>query len=145
MDSTFLGQAAYTWKMFWVRLDWTYYCWNWKLKTENWKYCSKIIFKCVNSTMGPILNFFSAWKVLWTVMNSAWTAIFSPAQWTHVRLLFTHRGKKFWKRKRPSQTHTLYASFIERISKFLYIYSNSHFMFNLFIWFIIQNKVRHNI
>ena len=26
-----------------------------KLKTENWKYCSKIIFKCVNSTVGPIL------------------------------------------------------------------------------------------
>ena len=23
---------------------------------ENWKYCSKIIFKCVNSTMGPIFN-----------------------------------------------------------------------------------------
>ena len=27
-----------------------------KLKTENWKYCSKIIFKCVNSTVGPIFN-----------------------------------------------------------------------------------------
>ena len=27
-----------------------------KLKTENWKHCSKIIFKCVNSAMGPIFN-----------------------------------------------------------------------------------------
>ena len=27
-----------------------------KLKTENWKHCSKIIFKCVNSTVGPIFN-----------------------------------------------------------------------------------------
>ena len=26
------------------------------MKTENWKYCSKIIFKCVNSTVGPIFN-----------------------------------------------------------------------------------------
>ena len=26
-----------------------------KLKTENWKHCSKIIFKCVNSIVGPIL------------------------------------------------------------------------------------------
>ena len=26
------------------------------LKTENWKYCSKIIFKCVNSTMEPVFN-----------------------------------------------------------------------------------------
>ena len=27
-----------------------------KLKTENWKHCSKIIFKCVNSTVRPIFN-----------------------------------------------------------------------------------------
>ena len=27
------------------------YCW--KLKTENWKYCNKIILKCVNSVVGP--------------------------------------------------------------------------------------------
>ena len=27
-----------------------------KLKTENWKHCSKIIFKCVNSAAGPIFN-----------------------------------------------------------------------------------------
>ena len=31
---------------------------NWKLKTENWKHCSKIIFKCVNSIVGPIFNIF---------------------------------------------------------------------------------------
>ena len=29
---------------------------NLKLKTENWKHCSKIIFKCVNSIVGPIFN-----------------------------------------------------------------------------------------
>ena len=29
---------------------------NWKLKLKIEKYCSKIIFKCVNSTMGPIFN-----------------------------------------------------------------------------------------
>ena len=28
------------------------------LKTENWKYCSKIIFKLVNSIVGPIFNIF---------------------------------------------------------------------------------------
>ena len=27
-----------------------------KLKTYCWNHCSKIIFKCVNSTMGPIFN-----------------------------------------------------------------------------------------
>ena len=34
-----------------IRLDRTYFA-----ETENWKYCSKIIFKCVNSTMRPIFN-----------------------------------------------------------------------------------------
>ena len=34
-----------------VRLDRTYFA-----ETENWKHCRKIIFKCVNSTMGPIFN-----------------------------------------------------------------------------------------
>ena len=31
---------------------------NLKLKTENWKHCSKIIFKCVNSIVDPIFNIF---------------------------------------------------------------------------------------
>ena len=34
-----------------VCLDRTYFA-----ETENWKHCSKIIFKCVNSTAGPIFN-----------------------------------------------------------------------------------------
>ena len=29
---------------------------NWKLKLKTEKYCSKIIFKCVNSTVGLIFN-----------------------------------------------------------------------------------------
>ena len=33
-------------------------------ETENWKYCSKIIFKCVNSILGPV--------------NSIWTVFLSP-------------------------------------------------------------------
>ena len=35
----------------WVRLDIIYFT-----ETENWKYCNKIIFNCVNSTMRPIFN-----------------------------------------------------------------------------------------
>ena len=36
------------------------------LKNENWKYYSKIIFKCVNSTVGPIFNIFFSWiKWMW--------------------------------------------------------------------------------
>ena len=43
-------------------------------KTENWKYCSKIIFKYVNNIVRPIFNFFSAW----TVMNSVATVLVVP-------------------------------------------------------------------
>ena len=47
-----------------VRLDTTYFA-------ENWKYCNKIIFKCVNSNVGPIFILFFFWIkwlwVLWTV------------------------------------------------------------------------------
>ena len=32
-----------------VCLDCAYFCWN-------WKHCSEIIFKCVNSAVGPIFN-----------------------------------------------------------------------------------------
>ena len=41
------------------------------LRTENWKHCSEIIFKCVNSTMRPIFNknFVEKWClwVSWTM------------------------------------------------------------------------------
>ena len=40
-----------------VRLDWAYFCWN-------WKYCNEIIFKCMNSTVG-LMN--SALWDSWTV------------------------------------------------------------------------------
>ena len=32
-----------------VRLDWAYFCWN-------WKYCNEIIFKCMNSIVGSLFN-----------------------------------------------------------------------------------------
>ena len=37
------------------------------VETENWKYCSKIIFKCVNSIMGPIFNIFKCVNSVYTV------------------------------------------------------------------------------
>ena len=42
-------------KLFWPRDVWIELILL-KLKTENWKHCSKIIFKCVNSAVGPIFN-----------------------------------------------------------------------------------------
>ena len=54
-----------------VHLDTTYL-----LKTENWKHCSKIIFKCVNSAIEPIFNESFVEKrdlwVLWTMHGTHW-------------------------------------------------------------------------
>ena len=54
-----------------VCLDRTYFT-----ETENWKNCSKIIFKCVNSIVGPIFNEKVAKKwdlwIPWTVHGTHW-------------------------------------------------------------------------
>ena len=47
-----------SWRLYRVRLDTTYFA-------ENWKYCSKIIFKCVNSIVWLIINIFFWIKWLW--------------------------------------------------------------------------------
>ena len=46
----------------------------------------------MNSIVGSIFNIFSAWIVLWTVINSASTVIFVSG--THVKLLFTREKKE---------------------------------------------------
>ena len=53
MALSFLDKKLIVDQIVWVRvcLDRTYFA-----EIENWKYCSKIIFKCVNSTVGPIFN-----------------------------------------------------------------------------------------
>ena len=67
-----------------VHLDRTYFA-----ETENWKYCSKIIFKYVNSTVRPIFNEkvvekWSLW-VSWIVYGST-VVLKSQKFW----LLFMH-------------------------------------------------------
>ena len=44
-----------------------------EIKNWNWKHYSKIIFKCMNSTMGPLLIFFNVWTVYTQYVNSAYT------------------------------------------------------------------------
>ena len=64
------------------------------LKPENKKHCNKIIFKCVNSAVGPIFNIFFWIKwllVLWTVHFVSCTV--NPCAWT-VQLLFIRAKKK---------------------------------------------------
>ena len=52
--------------------------------TENWKHCSKIIFKCVNSAMRPIFNESFTEKrglwVPWTVHRTHWKSMKHSSQ-----------------------------------------------------------------
>ena len=77
--------------LFRVCLDTTYF-------TEKWKYCSKIIFKCVNSAMGPIFNESFVEKrnfwVPWTVHETQWKALKCASQWKKKHeTLDTRRGR----------------------------------------------------
>ena len=55
-----------------MRLDTTYFA-------ENWKYCSKIIFKCVNNAVRPIFNENFTEKIClwvpWTVHGIHWKSM----------------------------------------------------------------------
>ena len=90
-----------------------------KLKIENWKQRSKIIFKCMNSTVDP-----------WTVFEQC---PLSPAQCSHVMLLFMCWKKKkktpqmwVWKRRsKPTLNECLdrtYCVSAFSISRFLLLF-----------------------
>ena len=49
------------------------------MKTKNWKHCSKIIFKCVNSVVEPIFNEKIVKKKRFVgLVNSAWDPLETP-------------------------------------------------------------------
>ena len=58
------------------------------VETENWKYCSKIIFKCVNSAMGPIFNekIDKKWN-LWVCEQCIYALFTAESQWTVTAIL----------------------------------------------------------
>ena len=76
------------------------------LKPENQKHCNKIIFKCVNSAVGPIFNifFWINWLlVLWIVHFVSCTV--NPCAWT-VQLQFKHTERKKKKKKKKLKMQT---------------------------------------
>ena len=88
-----------------------------KLKTENWKYCSKIIFKCVNSVVRPIFNekIDKKWN-LW-VRKQCTDALFTE-DWSkvvatvHVQYMNSSRllGKGLAKKKKKENVGNLNAA-----------------------------------
>ena len=63
-----------------------------KLKTDNWKYGSKIIFKYVNSTARPV--------------NNAWTMFFVPCTVNSCDFIVHARKKKSKKKKKKERLKT---------------------------------------
>ena len=66
-----------------------------KLKTENWKHCSKIIFKCINSVLGPVN---STWAVHKQYMNNVFGPLHGKIMWFYCSRK-KKKKKKAWKRK----------------------------------------------
>ena len=68
------------------------------LKTENWKHCNKIIFKCVNSAVGPIFNiYFFLNKVVVGPVNSALCLLHCESMCMKSVVTVHMRWKKNWK------------------------------------------------
>ena len=83
-----------------VCLDWVYF-----VETENWnwKHCSKIIFKCVNSIVRPIFNKKVAKKCnLWDREQYTY-ALFTVDKVNNCGLKKKKRGKRGEKRRRGFQ------------------------------------------
>ena len=83
-----------------IRLDTIYFA-----ETENWKHCSKIIFKYVNIAVGPIFNESFVEKrglwVPWTVHETCWNSV-DP-------LLKKIKKNKKKKKKKKTQMHAVNA------------------------------------
>ena len=83
-----------------IRLNWAYFCWNWKLY-------NKIIFKCVNSAVRPIFNEKVAEKWNLWVHEQCTDALFTvekstfatTVQWTVAAYSKTLENKKKKKKK----------------------------------------------
>ena len=78
-------------------------------ETENWKYCNKIIFKCVNSIMRLIFNIFKCMNSAATVVNNDFCLLHSKFMWfycscaekkkkveTEMRKTHNPNGYKVW-------------------------------------------------
>ena len=87
-----------------VCLDWVYFHWN-------WKYCSEIIFKCVNSVVEPIFNEkvaekWSLWvpciDVLKMVEKQNFRLLFMHYTWT-VAFVSNYACKKKKKKKKEKE------------------------------------------
>ena len=80
-----------------------------KLKTEDWKHCSKIIFKYVNSAMEPIFNEKVAEKWYFWVCEQCTDALFTVEKSTFIATVREQQLQTTWnacqkKKKKKGKT-----------------------------------------
>ena len=96
------------------------------LKTENWKYYSKIIFKCVNSAVGPVNS-------AWTVVNSAWivhfvSCIVNPCDVT-VHTRWEKKETKLAEAKRKCESKQILSMYLDTNEKLKLFYYLAYFFY----------------
>ena len=128
-------QLTYFWS-WWLRvcLDRTYFA-----ETENWKHCSKIVFKCVNSAVGPIFNekIDKKWNLWVRVHEQCIYALFTEnwskvAATVHVPYMNSNRlwGENAWKKKMKGKTQKRNAAKRNALSKHYHNYT----LLSFFCW-----------
>ena len=95
-----------------------------KLKTKNWKHCSKIIFKCVNSAVAPIFNIFKFVNSALQYVNSACTV---HKQWI-LSLKVNNHGLNKKKKKKEKTCVCKCRRPIQTAPMFVFHYSLSLFI-----------------
>ena len=117
-------------------LDWLRVCLNIVYFAKNWKYCSKIIFKYVNSAVRPIFNEnFDEKRDLWTVHGIHWKNRI-------VVEMRVSKKKKNWKMQTLEQiisiqigTSTRLDS-AETVSAFSFFFFWDFFFRSVFLWLL---------
>ena len=82
------------------------------LKTENWKHCSKIIFKWVDSVVVPVFNIFFLNKVVLGLVNNALCLLHSEFMCKNGAVTI-HTCWKKEKKKEKSETKNVDARYAE--------------------------------
>ena len=108
-----------------------------KLKTKNWKHCSKIIFKYVNSTVGPIFNEKIAEKWNLWVHEQCTYALFTrekstfaaTVQWTVAAFL-----QNVWKqKKKKKEQKEQKCSLLQTQTQFQWIQTDTYILYFSFV------------
>ena len=113
-------------------------------ETENWKYCIKIIFKCVNSTVGSIFNIFFWIKWLWVPWIVSKHCVNSDICLMNSKFCLLPPCN-VWKKKKKKRENVLQDSAKNAESKRALNYSFNFYFYFLFLYSIVTIREVENL